>query len=295
MSEEVSQEVSEDEASAADQAAIAGLIDDEADAEVLIEEAEAEADVEDDQDEAESDGEADDEQTSVDDDDDGINQVEPDIEAQRRDLWDKELQAVQQRMAAHEQAMQRFAENPTPDNREKVEKAKSKIDELLEQSDDDIDPYAGVKTVAEETRVMRQELEQTRAQFQQFIQAQQQSSAQQAEQYAELKFAKAHPDLADKYGDLRQELVKQLKPIAVKGEGNIPPAVWDDIVAEKWSSIVSGAEAAAVPPKADVTPDEGVPKPKGTSPVKTKSGGKKKPPKDSSASYAAALDSLVAD
>jgi len=296
MSEEGTQEVPQDEASEADQAAIAGLIDDTEDAEVVIEEAEVEAEADDDGDEAETDGEADDEQTSDDDaDEDGQNQVEPDYEAQRRELWDKELQAVQQRMAAHEQAMQRFATDPTPENREKVEKAKSRIDELLEQPDDDLDPYKGVKTVAEETRRMQQELEQTRAQLQQFVQSQQQSVAKQAEQVAELKFAKAHPDLADRYGDLRQELVKRLKPIAVEGGGQIPDATWNRIVNTEWEGIVIDALASVAPPKADVTPEEKVEKPKGTTPVQTKSGGKKKPPKGSDASYKEALASLVGD
>lgn len=218
-------------------------------------------------------------------------QVEP--RPQVNDQWDKTLQRLQQATATFERASQRLEADPTPQNVKAAEKAKSRLDQLLEAKDDDIDPYAGLKVVAGEFKGHAQKIEREHGESRQALASLQAGQQALQEKLYRMEWAAQHPTLADKYDSIVEKVREKVKPIAEAGGGRIPQPVWDQIVAEKWEATVAEFESASTEPAAGSVPvATPIEKPRATQPVKSRSGAARKPVEDSNSRYQSALDKM---
>lgn len=234
-----------------------------------------------------------------------VSQGEPESQPekdQKPDLsqqWDKQLQRISQAAATFEKAAQAFNSNPSDEGRERAERAKSKLDELLEQSDIELDAVKGVRTMAGELKTLSEKAtessEQSEAKIGEVAKRQQRVE----EQLFELRFRQTNPDIADRFDKLRETLAEQVKPIAEKGGGQIPEAVWNHIVETHWNQIVEGAKKELESKRsesdkgADKEPAK-APKPRGTQPIQSKSGASRQSPKDQEARLEELLDRAYA-
>jgi hypothetical protein len=180
--------------------------------------------------------------------------AEQDDKAARK--WDEALAKLNQHNANLEKALASGDVN-------KAKAEQDKIDALLEKSDEDIDPYGDLKTVANEQKStkhriaeLEQRLEASNAQNQTIVQEIAQAH----------RFDKANPGLS--YWDLRDQLETRMADFVEPGE-QLPPKTWNKLVAREWNSLVETAksEVASDAPK-PTTPK--VKKPEATNVVSTK-------------------------
>jgi hypothetical protein len=202
--------------------------------------------------------------------------------------WDKALQRVQQAVATLERANQAVAANPTPAAVVAATKAKSKLDSLLESSSEAIDPYDGVKTLAEEVRDLKAAHAKDRQEDATRFQALQTSQAALDAASHRTRFAQDHPTLAPKYDEMMGTLRTRLTPYVEQAGGPIADALWNMLVDNEWKAML----AEVVPAKAPAPATKKVEQPTGTKVIKTKSGASAKSPGDEEAAYEAMSDKI---
>lgn len=192
---------------------------------------------------------------------------EPDFNAELREQQHRLIEAQRKAAETWENAVNRFKNNPTDQNAAAAHKAKSKLDELLEQSDDDIDPYQATKVIGGEVKNLSEKLsdenidrmvnERVERKLREF------QTVQVQHQQARSKFEQEHGvTFTDYEAAVRQELAGI--------DGKVSDEAWSTAVNAVTPYVIERLKSAKVTPKDDPPPKTEVKKPIGTNPVKTK-------------------------
>lgn len=184
---------------------------------------------------------------------------------------------IRKAAATFENAVNRFENTPSEQNKKAAEKAQSKLDVLLEMEDIDIQADGSAKairTIAEEVRTQSQSISDIAdvLRSQREITTEQSALISDANRRAE--FDSNHESLHGKYDDIvartRQSLIDDPPP----GTGSLPEEAWDFFVNERFNAILQGeldsAQGETKGGKADID-NSGVRKPKRTSSIQSRS------------------------
>jgi hypothetical protein len=229
----------------------------------------------------------------------------PETEPEKPDLHElqaKELQRFQQLNATLEKQLADHEANPTPETQAKIEKTRSRLDDLIEQGDE-VDPYKATRTLAEEGKAQKELLTQLQEAVQNTAGASSQQVAQLQRQMHRLQFQIANPDLGERYDELMRQAAEEVDKVFGAPPANASPAVaamYEKADAAALARIVaeakSKAEQADSQPATDTAPPPK--KPVATQPIKTKSGASKRPaktPEQREAEWIAKFEKLAQD
>lgn len=208
------------------------------------------------------------------------------------DQTDKALQKLQQLTATYEREMRKFAEKPTERQAERVEKAKSKLDAIIE-SGADVDPYKGIVDVADELRVDRGRQEALLQEFEAHRRATEERQAQLEAQNARLQFALEHPELKGRYQEFAQKAHEAVEEIFGESTYQLDPTVYLPLANREFARLVKEASGNVAADQKPAKASDSARTPKAATVLKTKSGNSVKPPESREATYAKLLKGLV--
>src|SRR5690606_1995327 len=178
--------------------------------------------------------------------------------------WERAIETMQQ-------AANRALNNPTEQNVKAAEKAKSKVEKLIENEDLDLDPAKAIRDIASETLDYQKKSGETQKQYELRLEAYGKQIAALSEQLYRSQFATMYPDLAGRYDELKQQAfndatVKQAYELAKNGDANAQQ-LFQILWQEKWNQVVQKASATKAKPEGKVEKSA-----KGTSPLKSRAG-----------------------
>lgn len=214
----------------------------------------------------------------------GDDPVEPsEAEVSKPDtsaLMDKELQKIQQLRATLERDVAAAQANPTAETIKRAEATKSRLDAIIESSDD-VDPYKAAVTLAQEGKAHEAKL----AELQKAVDTTAGMSSQQVavmqSQMARLQFKLDHPSLADRYDELAQAAAAEVDAVIGQLPANPSREMREMIARLDGAAFQRLIEAEESKSQAENVPATEAPpqrkKPVATSPIKNKSGKSSKP------------------
>ena len=192
-------------------------------------------------------------------------------------------ETIRKAAATFENAANRLRNTPSDQNLMAAEKAKSKLDQILERDDtnDELSAMPGgqlVKTVAEQVQQQQSDLESVVTYIQRQAESNQADLATLQERQRRADFDSQFPDLTGRYDEMTQKTLTNLQQNPPPGAGSIPSGLWDYIVSNTFSQVVEDeiVRTASGKPTAQTGKSTGkstasVKRPKATSSVKTKS------------------------
>ena len=212
----------------------------------------------------------------------GEEAVDSDPRPDKSDLIDKELQRIQQARATYEREIDKLQANPTEKQADRVEKAKGKLDSILEASVNDIDPYQGVSDVAGEVKADRDRVERLLQQQDADRKAYEERVARLEAQNAQMQFAMDYPDLRGRYNELAGKAHEALVESVGDEVYELPAHTYTKLANREFMRLVKEASGnvAASPEKEKKAISDTSKKPKAANIIKTKSGNSVKPPED---------------
>lgn len=177
------------------------------------------------------------------------------------------VEELRKTSATWQNAVNRFNNNPTEQNRQAAEKARTKLDELMDRDDLDLDGSA-IKTLAGELQSSQKQQGETFAQYEQRTAQLEQELASLREREVRREFEKQHPDL--NYDQLVQQVQQELASVQQMVASSTDPStaqLYRELAAQKWQAAVQKASQSKAKPKTEKPA-----KPKNTSPVKGNGG-----------------------
>lgn len=201
------------------------------------------------------------------------------------------IERIERAAATYENAANRFRNNPTPENQRAAEKAKSRLQELHEADDLDLEPGKHIKTVASEFEGYQRQQGETQAQYDQRLAYLEQQNAYLIEQSVRRDFESQHPGL--KYDEVVQQARQRVDALLEGVQGQIDPVFYNRVAEREWRAVIDAAKAK-VPAPAAPKPDTPVKTPKHTQPIQSSSNSSQRaaPPKKSGLPYDILPDSL---
>lgn len=205
--------------------------------------------------------------------DDEAGEVEEAKEAPPAKPADEEpvwLSSFNKRMETVVNALNRYNNNPTTQNQKGVEKAKSRLESMLESEDIDLEPTKAIRELVSEFQSREQREDETSAQYRRRMEQQDALINNLYSQVEQLRFENQYPELKGKYeelvnktdrdmGDARQRIANTTDPVAIE----LYNKLWGERFAENVKAASSPAEKTP-----DKSTKSAVKKPKGTAPLK---------------------------
>ena len=192
-------------------------------------------------------------------------------------LMDKELQKIQQLRATLERDVAAAQANPTAETIKKAEATKSRLDAIIESSDD-VDPYKAAVTLAQEGKAQEAKLAELQSAVESTAGMSSQQVAAMQGQMARLQFKLDHPALSDRYDELAQAAAAEVDRMLGEAASKAPPEVLMRLDAAAFQRLIEAEESKS---QAENVPATEAPpprkKPVATSPIKNKSGKSSKP------------------
>ena len=192
-------------------------------------------------------------------------------------LMDKELQKIQQLRATLERDVAAAQANPTAETIKKAEATKSRLDAIIESSDD-VDPYKAAVTLAQEGKAQEAKLAELQSAVESTAGMSSQQVAAMQGQMARLQFKLDHPALSDRYDELAQAAAAEVDRMLGEAASKAPPEVLMRLDGAAFERLIKAEEAKS---QAENEPATEAPpprvKPVATSPIKNKSGKSSKP------------------
>lgn len=198
----------------------------------------------------------------------------------KQDLIDKELQRIQQARATYEREIAALQKNPSEKQAERVEKARSRLDAILEAGDN-VDPYRAATDLANEVKIDRDRFERMNQQFEAYQREMDERQAQLEAQNARLNFALDYPELRGRYTEFVQKAQQSVEEQLGDAIGGLTAEAYVRLANRELVRMAKEASGGGdkAKPKAEPIKDTAK-KPKAATVLQTKSGNSVKPPVD---------------
>lgn len=193
------------------------------------------------------------------------------------DLMDKELQRVQQLRATLEREVEKLAKTPTEAQANRVEKAKSKLDKYLGETD--VDPYSAPRDIAEEVMADRDRVERLLQENEAYRREVHERQAQLEAQNARLQFAVDYPELKGRYTEFAEKAHQALVDEIGDEVYELRPQVYTRLAGKEFMRLVKEASGSVAAPTKPAVKDTAK-TPKAATILNNKSGNSIKPPED---------------
>ncbi|MEM6260508.1 MAG: hypothetical protein AAGI37_19710 [Planctomycetota bacterium] len=202
-------------------------------------------------------------------------EAQPDPEQPKDDLserWSKELQQAQQLNATYRRELERMQQNPSPEQRERVDKVKSRWDQIIEEGDG-VDPYKATIDLAQESKSLDSQVRELKEQLAQSQAATVQQQQQMKAELSRLRFAASNPDVAGRYDEFAEQAHSYMQDkFGHLDQSQLSDAAWSQIASERFAMLVDQAKSEASASASEPPSVEETPKPKATKPITNKSG-----------------------
>lgn len=195
----------------------------------------------------------------------------------KSDLVDKQLQKFQQLNATLEKKLAALPEEgePTAKQVKEVEKAKSRIEKYLEESDD-LDPYKGVVDLANEMSGDKSQMAKLADQLESLQQYVEESNVRIRAEQAQARFASYYPDLAGRYEELAQKAHEAVVDTVGASMSRLAEEDYERAANKFFLQLVEQETKKSASKAAPEKPKSGAKKPQGSRIIKKKSGSSSK-------------------